>query len=53
MEVPGKNRAGRSEEGNKDFLFLSATELKFRADYSLTPCGVVVVRVKIKKWITF
>ena len=37
--------------------FLSATELKFRADYSSTPCGVgvvvVVVRVQIKKWITF
>jgi len=41
--------------------FLSATELKFRADYNSTPCGVVVVvvvvvvgvRVHFKKWITF
>ena len=44
-------------------LFLSATELKFRADYNSTPCGVGVVvvvvvvvvgvRVHFKKWITF
>ena len=40
------------------------SELKFRADYNSTPCGVVVVvvvgivgivgvRVHFKKWITF
>ena len=27
--------------------FLSATELKFRADYNSTPCGVVVVVVVV------
>ena len=37
-------------------VFLSATELKFRADYNSTPCGVgvvVVVRVHFKNGITF
>ena len=36
-------------------IFLSATELKFRADYDLTPCGVVVVGLLVcfKKRITF
>ena len=42
------------------FNFLSATELKFRADYNSTPCGVGVVvvvvvgvRVHFKNGITF
>ena len=29
------------------YTFLSATELKFRADYNSTPCGVVVVVVVV------
>ena len=42
------------------YTFLSATELKFRADYNSTPCGVGVVvvvvvgvRVHFKNGITF
>ena len=47
--------------GNRNGIcFLSATELKFRADYNSTPCGVGVivvvvvgVRVHFKNGITF
>ena len=42
----------------EEAIFLSATELKFRADYNSTPCGVGVVvvvgvRVHFKNGITF
>ena len=62
-KIVGERQAASSIRLRLFAVFLSSTELKFRADYNSTPCGVGVVvvvvvvvvgvRVHFKKWITF